>query len=53
VLIRKSLEDEQEIALLAKNRDFAHLAKKLGIKVVIVASEILKLLPDQRRLMNL
>jgi homospermidine synthase len=29
-----SPEDEQEIALLAKNRDFAHLAKKLGIKVI-------------------
>jgi homospermidine synthase len=29
-----SPEDEQEIAHLAKNRDFAHLAKKLGIKVI-------------------
>jgi homospermidine synthase len=29
-----SPEEEQEIALLAKNRDFAHLAKKLGIKVI-------------------
>ena len=29
-----SPEDEQEIALLAKNRDFARLAKKLGVKVI-------------------
>ena len=29
-----SPEDEQEIALLAKNRDFAHLAQKLGVKVI-------------------
>ncbi len=29
-----SPEDEQEITLLAKNRDFAHLAKKLGVKVI-------------------
>jgi homospermidine synthase len=29
-----SPEEEQDIALLAKNRDFAHLASKLGIKVI-------------------
>lgn len=29
-----SPEDEQEIALLAKNRDFARLARKLGIRVI-------------------
>jgi len=29
-----SPEDEQEIAFLVKNRDFARLAKKLGIKVI-------------------
>ncbi|MCC7577234.1 MAG: saccharopine dehydrogenase NADP-binding domain-containing protein, partial [Methanomethylovorans sp.] len=29
-----SFEDEQEIALLAKNRDFARMAMKLGIKII-------------------
>jgi len=29
-----SAQDEQEIAHLAKNRDFARLAKKLGVKVI-------------------
>ena len=29
-----SLEEEQEIALLAKNRDFARLAQKLEVKVI-------------------
>lgn len=29
-----SPQDEEEIICLAKNRDFAHLAKKLGIKVI-------------------